>query len=511
MLYPPYISENLPAQIGTKLQIPYELNITQGWQDVADKYLWAKIKTIPGNIEITTSPLITQVTTFNNIGTFGLKPNILTIGAFYKIQLGWSESDTEPPIEYSSVGIFKYTDLPQVNIIADTNKIATINVSYVPNASDPAEKLYSYQFIIYDSNDIIVEKSQLYYYSYRNQNNDANSQNFSYEIKYWDQNLRVECITTSINNLEQVNTLDSVNTIVDLNSDKLLFMANPEEGYIGIIAQASGTLYRSAIDEDIWYKLSDISQNGRYNDFTIEQGKLYKYALVQNGEAYIHSIAQSLDFEHLFLRDNKCQLKIKYNPKVSSFKTTLQESKIDTLGGRYPIFVRNGNLQYQEIGISGLISMHMDDQGLFLPKVVESNNARESTPTEKQIRPINTVYEERRFREKVLEWLNNGQPKLLRSDTEGNYLVRLMNVSATPEAQLGRMLYNFTATAYEIDGSDPGSLSKYNLLDSINVENREYESPINIQPTIVLTEFNEDKSIFFARGNASQEVNNNET
>ena len=510
MLYPPYISESLPAQIGESLQIPYELNITQGWQDVKDKYLWAKIKTIPGNIEIVPTPLIMQVTTFDNIGTFHLdESNILTIGAFYKIQLGWSESDTEPPIEYSSVGIFKYTASPNITITADANKIATINVSYLPNEFDTTEKLYSYQFIVYNNSNTIVEKSQLYYYSYRNQNDETEGQNVSYEIKYWGQNLRVECITTSINNLQQRNRLDSINTILALASDKLLFVANPEEGYIGITAQASGTLYRSAIDEDVWYKLSDMNENSRYNDFTMEQGKLYKYALVQNGRAYIHSIAQSLDFEYLFLRDSKCQLKIKYNPKVSSFKTVIQEQKIDTLGGRYPIFVRNGNLQYQEIGISGLISMHMDDQGLFLPKIIEPSAVRESTPTEKQINTVNTIYEERRFREKVLEWLNNGQPKLLRSDTEGNYLVRLMNVSATPETQLGRMLYNFTATAYEIDSSVPSTLSKYGLLDSIEVNNMEYESQINIEPVIVLTGFDEERSIFYAQ--ASQGVNNNET
>jgi hypothetical protein len=50
----------------------------------------------------------------------------------------------------------------------------------------------------------------------------------------------------------------------------------------------------------------------------------------------------------------------------------------------------------------------------------------------------------------ALEWLNDGKPKLFRSPSEGNYIVRLMNVSMTPVDTLGRMLHNFTCNAYEI-------------------------------------------------------------
>ena len=57
---------------------------------------------------------------------------------------------------------------------------------------------------------------------------------------------------------------------------------------------------------------------------------------------------------------------------------------------------------------------------------------------------------EREFKLEVLNWLNSGEPKLFRSAPEGNYLVRLMNVSLTPEERLGRMVHTFNATAYEI-------------------------------------------------------------
>lgn len=60
------------------------------------------------------------------------------------------------------------------------------------------------------------------------------------------------------------------------------------------------------------------------------------------------------------------------------------------------------------------------------------------------------IYIERIFREKVEEFLNEFTYKLYKSPTEGNMVVALMNVTLTPKQQLGRMIFDFSATAYEI-------------------------------------------------------------
>ena len=57
---------------------------------------------------------------------------------------------------------------------------------------------------------------------------------------------------------------------------------------------------------------------------------------------------------------------------------------------------------------------------------------------------------EKEFKLEVLDWLTNGEPKLFKSPKEGNYIIRLMNVSLSPNDTLGRMLHTFSATAYEI-------------------------------------------------------------
>nr|DAG20660.1 MAG TPA: hypothetical protein [Caudoviricetes sp.] len=60
------------------------------------------------------------------------------------------------------------------------------------------------------------------------------------------------------------------------------------------------------------------------------------------------------------------------------------------------------------------------------------------------------IFVERKFREKVEQFLNDFAYKLYKSPTEGNIVIGLMNVSMTPNASLGRMIFEFSATAYEV-------------------------------------------------------------
>ena len=74
-----------------------------------------------------------------------------------------------------------------------------------------------------------------------------------------------------------------------------------------------------------------------------------------------------------------------------------------------------------------------------------------------------------------MEFLTDGEVKLFRSETEGNVLVRLMNVSFTPNQALGRMVYSFSATAYEIDECNFENYNKYNI-HSIDNQNTDYSN-----------------------------------
>lgn len=73
-------------------------------------------------------------------------------------------------------------------------------------------------------------------------------------------------------------------------------------------------------------------------------------------------------FDDVFLTTKERQLKIKFNPTINSFKKNISETKIETIGSKYPFVRRNGAVNYAEFPISGLISFQMDDTQAFITK-----------------------------------------------------------------------------------------------------------------------------------------------
>lgn len=205
-------------------------------------------------------------------------------------------------------------------------------------------------------------------------------------------------------------------------------------------------------------------------DNQIEQGITYEYNWSKTKPEMVAATGNQVvdvDFEDIFLSDAEHSLRIRYNPQVSAFKTIIQEQKIETMGRQYPIFVRNGNIRYREIGLSGLISYSMDDWFYFNGQL-KDEEVRPTTPDNtvenyKQRTSRDEFYLERQFKLAVEQWLNNGKPKLFRSAAEGNYLIRLMNVSLSPENKLARRLHSFSATGYEIADLNFDNLKLYNM------------------------------------------------
>jgi phage terminase small subunit len=74
------------------------------------------------------------------------------------------------------------------------------------------------------------------------------------------------------------------------------------------------------------------------------------------------------------------------------------------------------------------------------------------------------VATERLFKNKVLDWLTNGEPKIFKTPTEGNFIVRLMNVSLSPTDSVGRLLHTFSCTAYEIKEYSYDNLKEYGFI-----------------------------------------------
>ena len=179
----------------------------------------------------------------------------------------------------------------------------------------------------------------------------------------------------------------------------------------------------------------------------------------------------------MFLSDGEKQLKISYNPKITSNKDTLLESKMETIGNRFPFFFRNEMVKYKELPISGLLSYLSDDDELFLTNTdlgLTNDGFGINNPRTTNLTPYN-FNAEKKFKLSVMDWLNNGKPKLFRSSAEGNYIVRLMNVSLSPNEQVGRMLHTFSATAYEVAECTVENMQEYKLIDLPHLQD-----PVNI-------------------------------
>ena len=222
------------------------------------------------------------------------------------------------------------------------------------------------------------------------------------------------------------------------------------------------------------YRDNDMDANGDYkeSDGYDEYRKGYYFDSIED--------TITVDFEDMFLFDGSRQLKIRFNPKVTSFKSTVLESKIDTLGGKYPFVFRNGNVEYKEFPVSGLLSLISDPNEYFLKGIqTEKLLYRSQANGDEVIGPGDThvtmdnLRREREFKMEALSWLTNGKPKLFRSPSEGNYIVRIMNVSMSPLDVVGRMLHSFSGTAYEIAECTFDNLNTYGFIYAPDRDNRD--------------------------------------
>ena len=571
-LYPPILEGTIPAFTKNTLIVPFTMNKSVSPNEVLGFEL--KLKTVQSGIQPLGGPVKAYAEKWNqdtNEVEFNLK-NIskLNVGQFYKVQMAYVD-DTNTAGHYSTVGVVKYTAEPEVSILEP--KTGNLYEGLYSQSKDATEKVYSYSFTMTDSNGNVLETSGE---KLHDSSNDVSlfESHDQYALKTdleQDKMYYLDYTVTTVNGLvrtAQTKHIFQIGSIDSKLNTKLECSLDYENGYIDvnlvkpdgveIEESAVGSFYLlRASDEDnfsSWHEVLKFVLQGQqpsrhlWKDMTIKQGVKYKYA-VQQFNTYdlrsnkIESNIVEADFEHAFLYDGDRQLKIKYNPKITSFKNTLLESKVDTIGSKHPFIFRNGNVKYKEFPISGLISYLSDENDLFYPtssafnadelyrfetvnrkfiqveewiteivylknvdqyyykngssyilwteyartvlnkdpydydsikvalseafrngliyyekKVIDDIRARTTNLTS------DNIYLERNFKLEVLEWLTNGQPKVFRSPTEGNYIVRLMNVSLAPNDALGRMIHTFNCTAYEVAENDYESLEKYNFI-----------------------------------------------
>ena len=289
--------------------------------------------------------------------------------------------------------------------------------------------------------------------------------------------------------------------------------SNPYSGNLCIRRTSMHSNFQEWVDIKIFViKEEDINTLPFVYDYTIESGVWYQYGVQtidKDGNRGIMSIGTKVmrDFEYSYLLgENNQQLKLKFNNTMGSYKIQLMEGKSETIGGTYPIVARNAALRYKIFPINGTISFQMDENHLFCDKKViygsneiaelydrysldlnynpgsrehkhgeqydgdspEYAEAQGSTPPQTNVKLAQDDYDyiyERDFRKLVLDFLHDGKPKLFKSTTEGNVIVRLTEINCTPNQTLDRMIYDFTSTGNEIAECSYDNYLKYGFLN----------------------------------------------
>ena len=517
-LVPPIVDSTIPAFYSSNhgtvnITVPFSMNRAVNKNLI--KGIAVKIKTLQNSFAL----LINYDGIFNLDGNpyvnITVDSSYFIQGQFYKFQIAYIDLNDDIGY-YSNVTVGKYTSQPIVNIKGlkqnkSNNHIYNYYGYYQNN--DVTENVYSYRFDLYDKNNqIIVSTGDLIHDNGSDDNLGEStdlfilSRDLGNEIYY----LQYTIMTTNNLILQTDKYLLRQSLSIDSDIDQPILEAiiDDNEKQNGLVRisliskkakQINGNfiLYRASSDTDFldWeecYRFSlqtnsIINKKNLWEDKTVQCGKEYKYAIAQYNEAGLQSekiITEKtvkINFEDSFLCDAHKQLRIRFNPKVSSFKNVNLETKIETIGNKHPFILRNGRVSYKEFTISGLISYLMDMDNTFTNnnyntlKQYNRNNTKEIIKNNISFdlstdSTFNNIIKERDFKMEVLNWLTNGEPKLFRSPTEGNFLVRLMNVSLTPLENLGRMLHTFNCTAYEIAECNYQNLKNLGIiqLNSLN-------------------------------------------
>lgn len=434
------------------------------------------------------------------------------INQYYKVQMRFTHKDAPAApsnqaldawlaaninlfSEWSTVCLIRGISTPQLAVSGFTIEGGEISwANYNPiiygtlsfKNEEETEKLKSYQIKLYDENNNLLTDSRIQY---------TNTNSFSYGLNYnfvagTKYKFTIEC--TTMNLYSAIATYEFTTSTEESEILDFTFIAEADEdnGRVILTIRKSNItngftgelVLRRASNKTnftIWEDLKTYKYKGAtaiketFNDMTIESGVWYKYYLQKrsNGVAastkYIRTPIMVI-FDDMFLTTKDRQLKIKFNPTVSSFKRTIQESRTDTLGSQFPFIRRNGHANYAQFPIGGLISFQIDESELFtsLEELFgEHLYLYTDYNDDHRITEANNIVYEKLFKDKVIEFLYSEQPKLFRSATEGNFIVKIMDASFSPNATLGRRIVSFTATAYEVAECNIDNFKKYDILE----------------------------------------------
>lgn len=413
----------------------------------------------------------------------------------------WLAANLSNFSEWSTVCLVRGISVPSLSISgfdisADTILWSLNNVDVVGRLtyadSAEADTLKNYQIKLYDINNQLLSDSGVIYSNAYSNINEFNytfeyafneGENYYFTFEYETANMYTESDIyefmvvqegADILNANLTATLDNINGCIVLNVKS----KDDDDSFVGnITIRRTSSESNFTIWEDVHTESFEENSKLDYTwyDYTIKSGIYYKYiaqrrSSVGNRGIAIHAEGEPfmMLFDDMYLTGGDGQLNIRFNPSVSSFKRTVSESRTDTIGSKYPYIKRNGHVEYRQFPIGGTITHLMDPSHLITSREEIFRDSLDNYTEfnkDKNVRidDFNDWTYEREFREKVMDFLYANKVRLFRSATEGNILVKIMDINLTPNSTLGRRIYSFTATAYEVDAATIKNYDKYGI------------------------------------------------
>lgn len=381
-----------------------------------------------------------------------------------------------------------------------TVETATLNTNYYDNSNS-----FKYKFkTILDNGSYWLDIS---YITKNGYDSTVNSQN-PFEPKKYGLYIQInanEGTTPPLSDISTISDKDNGRIIINATVDD---QQTSEDVTITIVRSSSNTRFKEW--EEVYTALYHPKDKIIFDDRTIESGVWYKYnfQVIDQSGARSRFIDESIYkpsplmivFNDVFLTAGDKQLKITLNNETGSLSYNLQESKTDTIGSQFPWIRRNGAIKYRTFSLGGLISYLGNNEmilfsnsessdtnieyqnnlaekninGLFYSKddlfPQEVSELYQSYNLDNGITNYNDIMLEKVFRDKVIDFLLEDRPVLFRSATEGNILIRLMDLSFSPNTQLKNYIYSFGSTAVEIAECNFDNFHKYNIYDSGSID-----------------------------------------
>lgn len=191
--------------------------------------------------------------------------------------------------------------------------------------------------------------------------------------------------------------------------------------------------YDPSVDGWLEYKAKD-----KY----IESFGEYEYCIVPVAESYegaynINKITTKFDKPALFDADNYYELT--YDFKLGNLQKEAPNSVYQTLGGKYPTVVYNGDIDY----LSGSVNCKI---------IVENEENYDELQTKK-------------LRNEVLAFLLNKKPKILKTPDGFYLLINIVNLPTLTFYEKAKNIYDLTFSFVEVgDTNDYETMSKYGLI-----------------------------------------------